>query len=98
MCPSQDLLEFAFQPHVVVDDAIICLLQKAHSALDRANATVCVTLFEFSSTFNTVQPRLLKEKLEDMGLDSPEITWIIDYLTGRLQIVRLQHCVSEHLI
>ena len=81
-----------------VGDTIIYLLQKAHSALDRPNTTVCIAFFKFSSTFNTIQPRILKEKLEDIRVDSPLIEWITDYLMGRLQFVGLQWSVSEHLI
>ena len=61
LCPSKDLLQFAYQPHVSVDDAIICLLQKAHSALERPNTIVRITYFEFSSALNTIQPRLLRQ-------------------------------------
>ena len=68
--PSQDLLQFAYQPHVSVHCAIFCLLQKAHCAMDRPNTTVHITSFDFSSAFNTIQPRLLKVKLEDMWVDS----------------------------
>ncbi|KAI3368075.1 hypothetical protein L3Q82_026898, partial [Scortum barcoo] len=40
VCPSQDLLQFAYQPHVGVDDALLYLLQKAYFSLDRPNTTV----------------------------------------------------------
>ncbi|KAI3358296.1 hypothetical protein L3Q82_014679, partial [Scortum barcoo] len=48
------------EPQVGVDDALIYLLQKAYSSLD------------LSSAFNTIQPRLLKEKLEDMQVEQYE--------------------------
>ena len=75
------------------DDAIICLLQKAHSALDRPNTTLRITLFDFSSAFKAGQPRLLQVKLEDVRVDSLLIAWITDYLLGGPQVVRLQNCV-----
>lgn len=56
VCPSQDPLQFAYQPHVGVDDAIIYLLQKAYSSLDRPNTSVRIMFFDFSSAFNTIQP------------------------------------------
>ncbi|KAK0132216.1 hypothetical protein N1851_032980 [Merluccius polli] len=65
VCPSQDPLQFAYQPHVGVDDAIIYLLQKAYSSLDRPNTSVWIMFFDFSSAFNTIQPRLLRAKLEN---------------------------------
>ena len=82
----------------LVDDAIIYLLQEAYSFLDRPNTTFPVMFFDFSSTFNTIQPRLLKAKLENMQVDSPLVTWVDDYLTGRPQYVRLQNGVSDYLI
>ena len=54
--------------------------------------------FNFSSTFNSILPRLLRAKLENMQVDSPLVTWVGDCLMGRLQYVRLQICVSDSLI
>ena len=34
----------------------------------------------------------------NMHVDSPLVTWVDDYLMGRLQYVRLQNCVSDRLI
>ncbi|KAK0154420.1 hypothetical protein N1851_003487 [Merluccius polli] len=61
--PSQDPLQFTYQPHVGVDDSIIYLLQKAYSSLDGPNTSVRIVFFDFSSAFNTIQPRLLRAKL-----------------------------------
>ncbi|TWW54783.1 hypothetical protein D4764_0220080 [Takifugu flavidus] len=96
--PFQDPLQFAYQPKVGVDDAVIYLLQRAYSSLDRLNTTVRVMFFDFSSAFNTIQPRLLRAKLEKMQMDAPLVSWIEDYLTGRPQFVRLRSCVSDPLM
>ncbi|TWW75415.1 hypothetical protein D4764_13G0000770 [Takifugu flavidus] len=96
--PFQDPLQFAYQPKVGVDDAVIYLLQRAYSSLDRLNITVRVMFFDFSSAFNTIQPRLLRAKLEKMQMDAPLVSWIEDYLTGRPQFVRLRSCVSDPLM
>ncbi|TWW53956.1 hypothetical protein D4764_0170350 [Takifugu flavidus] len=96
--PFQDPLQFAYQPKVGVDDAVIYLLQRAYSSLDRLNTTVRVMFFDFSSAFNTIQPRLLRAKLENMQMDAPLVSWIEDYLTGPPQFVRLRSCVSDPLM
>ncbi|TWW71139.1 hypothetical protein D4764_17G0006220 [Takifugu flavidus] len=70
--PFQDPLQFAYQP------------KRAYSSLDRLNTTVRVMFFDFSSAFNTIQPRLLKAKLEKMQMDAPLVSWIEDYLTENL--------------
>ncbi|TWW55978.1 hypothetical protein D4764_09G0010280 [Takifugu flavidus] len=93
-----DPLQFAYQPKVGVDDAVIYLLQRAYFSLDRLNTTVRVMFFDFSSAFNTIQPRLLRAKLEKMQMDAPLVSWIEDYLTGRPQFVSLRSCVSDLLM
>ena len=37
--------------------------------------------FHFSSTFNTIQPILLRDKLGSMGVDKYLVSWTVDYLT-----------------
>lgn len=69
---SQDPLQFALQPHLGVDDAVIHLLQRVYSSLDIPNTTVRIICFDFSGAFNTIQPRLLRVWFEDMqGGGSP---------------------------
>ena len=63
-----DPLQFAYQPRVGVDDAVIYLLQRAHMHLDGGGSTLRITFFDFSSAFNTIQPLLMGEKLRVMGV------------------------------
>jgi len=95
---SLDPLQFAYQPHVGVDDAIIYLLQRAQSHLDGTGVSVRVTFFDFSSAFNTIQPLLLSEKLRVAGVDASTISWITDYLTGRPQFVRMGRVLSGTVV
>ncbi|TWW53746.1 hypothetical protein D4764_0109260 [Takifugu flavidus] len=91
--PFQDPLQFAYQPKVGVDNAVIYLLQRAYSSLDRLNTTVRVMFFDFSSAFNTIQPRVLRAKLENMQMDAPLFSWIEDYLTVRPVCETAELCV-----
>lgn len=86
-------LQFAYQPQLGIKDAIKYLLQRAYCFSDRPNTTVCMLFFDFSSAFNTIQPRMLKAKLKDIQVDASLVTWIHNYLTGKPQFVRLQGCV-----
>lgn len=52
-------------------------------------------MFDFSATFNTIQPALLKNKLEDAGLHKSMVSWLMDFLSNRPQYVRMQDCVSQ---
>ncbi|KAI3369132.1 hypothetical protein L3Q82_026097 [Scortum barcoo] len=54
--------------------------------------------FDFSSAFNTIQPRLLWDKLQLAGVDHHLTTWILDYLTHRPQFVRVQGFESDRLL
>ncbi|KAI3374520.1 hypothetical protein L3Q82_021003 [Scortum barcoo] len=64
-----DLLQFAYQPDIGVDDAVIYLLHTSLTHLEKAGSTVRIMFFDFSSAFNTIQPRLLGDKLQLAGVD-----------------------------
>lgn len=95
---SLDPLQFAYCPKVGVEDAIIYMLQRIYPHLDKPGCSVRILFFDFSSAFNTIHPALLGKKLADMQVDTSMISWVIDYLTGRPQFVRLRNCVSQHVV
>lgn len=49
--------------------------------------------FDFST--DTIRATLLSKKLTVMQVDAPLVSWIVDYLTGRPQYMRMQHCMSQ---
>lgn len=53
--------------------------------------------FDFSSTFNTIQPVLLRDKMVRAGVDVPLAEWTLNYLTNRPQFVRTRGGVSDPL-
>ena len=63
----QDPLQFAYRPGVVKEDAIIYLVQWAHSYLAKAGSAVRIMFFDFSSAFNIIQPALLCKKAPQGG-------------------------------
>ncbi|XP_039896534.1 uncharacterized protein LOC120738979 [Simochromis diagramma] len=69
--PWLDPLQFAYQPRISVENAIIYLLDQAYSHLDIVGSTVRVMFFDFSSAFNTIRPSLLGNKLTEMQVDAP---------------------------
>ncbi|KAI4876174.1 hypothetical protein NFI96_003939 [Prochilodus magdalenae] len=98
VCPAIDPLQFAYQPGIRVEDAIIHLLHRSLSHLENTGSTVRIMFFDFSSAFNTIQPMLPKDKLKCTGLDHYLTTWILDYLTNRPQYVRTQDCQSDMVV
>ncbi|KAI4901739.1 hypothetical protein NFI96_010966 [Prochilodus magdalenae] len=95
---AEDPLQFAYREKVGVEDAILYLLHRTHSHLDKGGCAVRVMFFDFSSAFNTIQPLLLRDKLMKMEVDMHLVTWITDYLTGRPQHVRIRDCSSDTVI
>ncbi|KAI3360753.1 hypothetical protein L3Q82_012990 [Scortum barcoo] len=96
--PNMDPLQFAYQPGIGVDDAVIYLLQRSLSHLEDAGNAVRITFFDFSSAFNTIHPSLLRVKLERAGASDQLAAWVTNYLTDRPQFVRLQDCVSDVVV
>ncbi|KAK3520074.1 hypothetical protein QTP70_012466 [Hemibagrus guttatus] len=50
---------------------------------------------DFSSAFNTIIPQHLIEKLSLLGLNTSLCNWILDFLTGRPQLVRIGNSFSS---
>ncbi|KAK0137273.1 RNA-directed DNA polymerase from mobile element jockey [Merluccius polli] len=96
--PAQDPLQFGYQEKVGVEDAILYLLHRAHSHLDKESGAVRIAFFDFSSAFNTIRPLLLRDKLTEMRVDPLLVTWITDYLMERPQYVRLKGCTSDTVV
>ncbi|KAL0151264.1 hypothetical protein M9458_053455 [Cirrhinus mrigala] len=72
--------------------------QSLHPPGQAGQFTVRIMFFDFSSAFDTIRPALLAAKLMAMQVDAPLVSWMVDYLTGRPQYVRLQSCLSDRLI
>jgi len=91
-------LQFAYQENMGVDDAALYMLHRSVSFLDGPGGYVRLMFFHFSSAFNTIQPFLLREKLEKIGVDPIFTNWIYNYLTVRSQYVRLGKSVSGTVV
>ena len=55
-------------------------------------------LIDYSSAFNTIVPSKLITKLRILGLNTSLCNWILDFLTGRPQVVRVGRNTSATLI
>ena len=90
-----DPLQFAYRKNRSSDDAVFYSLENIYSHLEKTGSTVRIMFFDFSSAFNTIQPHLLVQKLLNIKLPSSIISWIFDYLTNRLQYVRINGFLSS---
>ena len=52
---------------------------------------------DYSSAFNTIIPSKLIIKLEALGLNHALCNWVLDFLTGRPQVVKVGNNISTSL-
>ncbi|KAI2667011.1 hypothetical protein H4Q32_029349 [Labeo rohita] len=90
-----DPLQFAYRPNRSTDDAISSTLHLALTHLENKDSYVRMLFIDFSSAFNTIIPQQLINKLNLLGLNTSLCNWILDFLTGRLQSVRVGHNTSS---
>ncbi len=82
-------LQFAYRPNLSTDDAISYTLHLALTHLESKDSYVRILFIDFSSAFNTIIPQQLINKLNLLGLNNSLCNWILDFLTGRPQSVRV---------
>ena len=80
------------------DDTIAITLHTALSNPDKRNTCVRMLFVDYSSAFNTIVPSKLVIKLEALGLNPALCNWVLDFLTGRPQVVRVGKNISTPLI
>ncbi len=90
-----DPLQFAYRPNRSTDDAISTTLNLALTHLENKDSYVRMLFIDFSSAFNTIIPQQLINKLNLLGLNNSLCNWILDFLTGRPQSVRVGHNTSS---
>ncbi len=90
-----DPLQFAYRPNLSTDDAISSTLHLALTHLENKDSYVRMLFIDFSSAFNTIIPQQLINKLNLLGLNNSLCNWILDFLTGRPQSVRVGHNTSS---
>uniref|UniRef100_A0A4W5NY43 Reverse transcriptase domain-containing protein n=1 Tax=Hucho hucho TaxID=62062 RepID=A0A4W5NY43_9TELE len=59
---------------------------------------VRMLFIDYSSAFNTIVPTKLITKLRTLGLNTSLCNWILDFLTGHAQVVRVGNNISATLI
>ena len=92
-----DSLQFAYRPNRSKDNAIAIALHTALSQLDKINSYVRMLFIDYSSAFNTIVPSKLI-KLGALGLNPALCNWVLDFLTGHPQALRVGNNTSTSLI
>ncbi len=94
---SLDSLRFAYCSNRSTDDVIAFTLHTALSHLENKKTYVRMLFVDYSSAFNTIVPATLVAKLQTLGLNRSLCSWILDFLTGRSQVVRMGNNTSSPL-
>ncbi|KAI5092869.1 hypothetical protein C0J45_17260 [Silurus meridionalis] len=89
----QDPASILTGPHAVHVSSI-SLLHLTLTHLDNKDTYVQMMFIDFSSAFNTIIPQHLIEKLSLLGLNTSLCTWILDFMTGRPQSIRIRNSTS----
>ncbi len=92
-----DPLQFSYRSNRSTDDAIAFTLHTALSHLENKNTYVRMLFVDYSSELNTIVPATLVAKLQTLGLYRSLCSWILDFLTGRNQVVRMGNNTSSPL-
>ena len=90
-------IQFGYRPNRWIDNVISIALYTALTHLDKKNTYVRILFIDYSSAFNTMVPSKLVTKLRTLGLNTSLCNWILDFLTGRLQVVRVGNITSATL-
>ncbi|KAK3550582.1 hypothetical protein QTP70_000038 [Hemibagrus guttatus] len=93
--PSLDPMQFAYRPNRSTNDAISTTLHLSLTLLDNKDTYVQMLFIDFSSAFNTIIPQHLTEKLSLLGINTSLCKWILDFLTGRPQSIRIGNSTSN---
>ena len=93
-----DPFQFAYRTNRSVEDAITVALHSILSHLDTRNSYVRLLFVDFSSAFNTIIPSKLVSKLSDLGINSGICKWILSFLYGRPQVVKLNRYMSSSIV
>ncbi len=95
---SLDPLQFAYRSNRYTDDAIAFTLHTALSHLENKNTYMRMLFVDYSLAFNTLVPATRVAKHQTLGLNRSLCSWILDFLTGRSQVVRMGNNTSSPLV
>uniref|UniRef100_A0A3B3IGF0 Reverse transcriptase domain-containing protein n=1 Tax=Oryzias latipes TaxID=8090 RepID=A0A3B3IGF0_ORYLA len=93
-----DPLQYAYRPNRSTSDAIAAALHTSLSHLENKDSYIRMLFIDYSSAFNTVVPHKLTHKLFSLGIHPIICDWLLDFLTGRPQSVRIGDRTSASII
>ena len=87
--------QYGFIPGSSTTLALISLIHRWSEAVDKTGGSVRTLLTDYRKAFDLIDHNILYEKLRRLGLKSSVLNWIVDFLCGRFQRVKLNsNCFS----
>ena len=87
-------VQFGFQANVSTQDAILHVIEKIYSNLDKKVSTMAVFI-DFSKSFDTINIPIALKKLESYGIRGVPLMLIASYLSNRQQAVKINGQISQ---
>ena len=78
-------------------DALISLLHSLYADTDGNGKTVRVFLLDFSKAFDRINYKILISKMRKLDINESITNWVIDFLSGRKQRVKISGVFSDWL-
>ena len=91
-----DVHQSAYRPNHGCITALLKVVDDILDGIDDSEATLLI-LLDFSKAFDTINHRLLLEKLSILGFEIDALEWVKSYLTGRKQQVRTENETSDFI-
>jgi hypothetical protein len=88
----------AYHPNISTDEAISIVLHTALSHLDKINTYMRMLFIDYNSAFNTIVPSQLIKTRRTLGQNISLCNWILDFLMGCPQVVRVGNNTTATLI
>ncbi len=93
-----DPMQLAYRPNRGVEDATVTLFNQIVKHVEQAGSHARLLFIDFSFAFNTMQPHILARRLlEQVGLSKNIVGWSLDFLTNRMQKVRVNGFLSDRV-
>ena len=88
--------QYGFQKNRSTSVALLDLIESITNAIDNKKATIGIYI-DLKKAFDTIDHKLLLNKLEKYGIRGNANNWVRSYLDNRLQFVHYNGCNSDFL-
>ena len=92
-----DPSQFGFIPGSCTTFALTSMFHQCLGATDGTGSSVRTTLLDFRKAFGFVDHHILVAKLLSLGVNTSVVNWIIDFLRGRQQRLKVNGVFSDWL-